>query len=430
MKKIFIKFINILPEILGVPFAYITICITKKHFVKLIKKLDKRSEYKNPINSILVIRLDAIGDFIWNTAFIRELRRNYPKSYITLVIREQMAELAEHCPYVDEIRLYDTKQIGKNEASDYKELQNRAKKFCNGLQRDYDVAILPRQIELSRNIESLLIASYSNARAMIGRTRYYSNFDKALYWMIRPFFNILHRDTEYKHQVIQILDVLKCLGGNIKNDKMELWVKKEEIISIKHVLEQKSSDFYVMVGLRGSEPKRDWDPLLYNSVFREIQKIFGSKICFVLCGDKKSKINATIAKKDVNNCLDLTGKTTLRDLISLGKCSDAYLGSDTGILHVAAAFSTPIIELSNHIKLGSKDTAGCADVVGPWGTYGVVLEPERGLDDCKDECDKNYSHCINQITVEQVVKVLKEVIYERNKNNCKLSPTISRNRGK
>ena len=55
--------------------------------------------------------------------------------------------------------------------------------------------------------------------------------------------------------------------------------------------------------------------------------------------------------------------------------------------------------------------------VSPWNgnsphRYGVKnvphidLLPDQGLDDCEGYCHKNYSHCINQISVTEVSKAI------------------------
>src|SRR5689334_20878984 len=59
----------------------------------------------SPQQRILVTRLDKLGDFIVFAPFLRELRRNYPNSNISLVAGEHVAPLAVPCPYVDDVFL-------------------------------------------------------------------------------------------------------------------------------------------------------------------------------------------------------------------------------------------------------------------------------------------------------------------------------------
>ncbi|MCL6621940.1 MAG: hypothetical protein K6T55_07525 [Syntrophobacterales bacterium] len=62
---------------------------------------------RNSLEKIIIIRLDEIGDLILTSPFIRELRRNLPNSYITLVVKPETYNLLEKCPYIDELLLMD-----------------------------------------------------------------------------------------------------------------------------------------------------------------------------------------------------------------------------------------------------------------------------------------------------------------------------------
>ena len=52
-----------------------------------------------------------IGDMILLTPALRALKRAYPQSHLTLLIRRLVAALMETCPYVDEV-IIDTKGNG------------------------------------------------------------------------------------------------------------------------------------------------------------------------------------------------------------------------------------------------------------------------------------------------------------------------------
>ncbi len=56
---------------------------------------------------MLVIRLDEIGDVVLTTPLLRELRRNLPRAWITLVVKKQVYNLVVNCPYVNEVLSFD-----------------------------------------------------------------------------------------------------------------------------------------------------------------------------------------------------------------------------------------------------------------------------------------------------------------------------------
>src|SRR5579875_2073541 len=53
------------------------------------------------VESILVIKLDRVGDFVLASPFLRGLRASAPKARIDLVVTPEAFPVAEHCPYVD-----------------------------------------------------------------------------------------------------------------------------------------------------------------------------------------------------------------------------------------------------------------------------------------------------------------------------------------
>ena len=66
--------------------------------------------------SILVVRLDAIGDLVLISPFLRELRHLNPNAWITLVVDTQFVNLVELCPLVSEVLTFEPhRRFGKLE---------------------------------------------------------------------------------------------------------------------------------------------------------------------------------------------------------------------------------------------------------------------------------------------------------------------------
>ena len=57
--------------------------------------------------NVLVWKLSALGDVILSTPSLRAVRRQFPKGRITLVTGRSAYEVVAHCPYVDDILIYD-----------------------------------------------------------------------------------------------------------------------------------------------------------------------------------------------------------------------------------------------------------------------------------------------------------------------------------
>lgn len=58
--------------------------------------------------------MDAIGDMVLTSGFIREVRANFPHARITLVTEPLTYSMVELCPYVNEVLIFDRKTLAGN----------------------------------------------------------------------------------------------------------------------------------------------------------------------------------------------------------------------------------------------------------------------------------------------------------------------------
>jgi len=372
---------------------------------------------------ILIVRLDAIGDLIWTTAFFRELKNNFPLSKITLVIRSQNKILVEKCPYIDKIILYDCSLYAGRFSND---MDNRAQVFAENYLKDkYDVVFLPRPIPrtLEDAIENVLVSIYSGAKNRIARADFVQDEERFLYEALKPLFSRIKKHKTPKHEVTRILELIKICGGNVSNDKMELWLGEEDKIFAKRSLKLKrnlleTNIVYVAVGLFSNDKNREWDINKYKKLIEKLHCKYRNKIVFVLLG-KSAEPNIKYIIKDQDMVINLIDNTNLSQVAAIINECDMYMGANTGLLHMASAFNKPVLEISAHLSAG-KDTDGIAPLrTGAWRVKSYVIKPLVGLDDCKVFCKKTYAHCINQISVEDVQIILMDMIKDFLKKKCR-----------
>ena len=68
------------------------------------------------------------------------------------------------------------------------------------------------------------------------------------------------------------------------------------------------------------------------------------------------------------------------------------------------------IELNNVPADGDSGIDDSATRTRPWGDRHIILQPEHALDDCVGHCSKPYAHCINQITVDEVLEEVERCV--------------------
>jgi lipopolysaccharide heptosyltransferase II len=85
----------------------------------------------------------------------------------------------------------------------------------------------------------------------------------------------------------------------------------------------------------------------------------------ILGGASDRPLGRAIAEADPGRCLDLTGQTTLLEMIEWLRLSEIVITNDTGPMHIAAALRKPILAL-----FGPTDPSG----TGPYGQRQNVLQ--------------------------------------------------------
>lgn len=362
------------------------------------------------IKSILVVRLDEIGDVVMTTPFLRELRRLFPNAWISLVVKPQVYNLVELCPYVNEILIYDW-----NVPRLFKPLQRHWRAFQlarNHLwKRRFDLAILPRWD--TDNYHGTFVAYFSGAPLRVGYSVNVNDWKR----QSNKGFDLLLTHTlmndSPKHEVEQNLSIIHFLGGEIKEDSLELWLGEkdeifaEEFIKIHNIGHE---DFLIALGPGAGSPKRQWPPQLFVELGEWLIKRYKAKL-LVIGGCKENAIGQMLRNKLGRNVLNMAGMTTLRQAAALLKRCRLFIGNDSGPMHLAAAVGTPVIELSCHPMSSSKNNSVNSPYrFGPWRVRSIILQPERALPPCVEECIVNQPHCILGITIEQVKQAVLKIL--------------------
>ena len=363
------------------------------------------------INKILIIRLDEIGDVVMTSPLLRELRRKYPKANITLVVKPQLYNVVEFCPYVDEILVY------KRDSKDAKKLDFFlqiyktfvfSKKY---LRKDiYDLAIVPRW-DIDGYFASYL-AYFSGAKRRIAYSENVNELKKIANQGYDGFFTEVIDDRTLKHEVERNLYFIEYLNGSVQNTNLEVWIDENDKKWVEEFLKNEKLDttkILIAVFPSAGYRSKEWD---VNKFVELINLLNGrEKIKFVLLGDKKNteKIGDIITKQCHDNIINYIGKTTIRQTIALLRRTDFYLGGDTGPMHLSVACGLKGVAIFSHAKDGDVNAIS-PERFGPWQNDMVVLRPERSLEGCSIECQKAYAHCINQITVDEVYKAFENIL--------------------
>ncbi len=286
---------------------------------------------KNSNEKILVIKLSALGDFMQALGAMKAIKHFHKDAHITLLTTKAFKSLAEKSGYFNEIIL-----DSKPGFFDFKGWLELRKFFANsGFIRVYDLqnndrtGLYFRLIPAKKKPEWVgAVKGASHANLSPERTKGHA-FDG------------------------HVMTLGKAGLDNVEVDDLS-WIQED--IS-EFGLEGKTYMLCVP-GCSPQHPQKRWPPGYYAEVLKGLQS---QGIQTVLLGTAADE-DVTSKIKDLSpDTLDLTGKTSLFQIITLAQGAKFALGNDTGPMHMIAPTGCPSLVLfsgySNpvrHRPLGKK----------------------------------------------------------------------------
>lgn len=398
-------------------------------FVNFMEPIFKAEGYRDADKNIrgrniLILTEGGAGDFISTTGAIRELRRLYPDARITLSVHPRTQNLAECCPYVDEL-LFDPQDAPSQNIFEIYKLNLRT--VANLLEQRIDICFA---FAIHPNTPLLAYMSGARIRMMVVNheiSKRVLNKNFPIAHLIRLATHLFPCSIHGGHHVDDAFAMLEnLLHLPIVNRKLEIWYTPADVAVAKSLINKASAPLYALC-MGGSGQNKHYPPEKYARLLEMILREEPTAT-FVILGGGKADLKSAEAIKTIapqiyaNNIVDLTGKITFRQSAAILSFCDMYIGNDNGAMHIAAAMNCPVLEpncFSADLPLHSTDIPQCWY---PYGVPSVVVKPKHALPECKNPprysfgCKALFPHCITQIEPETLLKgfhMLKERVAEK-----------------
>ena len=378
-------------------------------FVRLMEidfqRFGFRDNRRGGVENILIICLDEVGDFILTSPTIRAIRENFPAAYISLVVTKKLYPLAELCPYVNEVLIFE---------QEYKflfDMIDSTVEFAskNLWDRRYDKCFYLGFV--NRNVREWL-TYISGARERIG-------FDISA--AQKNFFNktILPSLKDGEHESTVNLSLLKGIGLNVQHTDLEIWYSKKDFLTAKNLLGNFCEGrIKIAVGIGAGNPSRKYPVEKYLVAFKEI---INEGAALVILGGSTEIDDAKFLEENlpieyVKNFVEV--KSGWRISAAAISLCDMYIGNDTGTLHISSVLKKPVIYLSRVAKDIEEICPKKVDETkryAPFQTHFIVLRPDHQLEECRAKpsytgCRLDEPHCITQIEPSEIVNAYDEML--------------------
>ncbi|MBI3398709.1 MAG: lipopolysaccharide heptosyltransferase II [Deltaproteobacteria bacterium] len=329
---------------------------------------------------ILIVKLSSIGDVVHTLPCLYALRTSYPSAKIDWIVEEEAGNILIGHPFLNEVFV-----VKKNAwLKDFNKTYNIAK---NIRALDYDIVL-----DFQGLLKSGIWVFLSNGRRRIG-------FDKSRELNYLFLNEKLPSCNPDKHAVDRYLDIIEYIGIQYDKVLFPIPISENEKKKVSGLLKTNAiwegTPFIVANPMARWETKL-WDTKKFADLCNEIMDRFSHKV--VIIGASSGKEIKGVAALTGNRIIDLTDKTTLRELAYLMSLSKMVITVDSGPMHIAAAMGVPVIALFG-------PTAPWR--TGPYGEKHAVIRKELPCSPCFSRvCKDKDVMCMKRIEVEDILKAV------------------------
>ncbi len=327
------------------------------------------------IHRLLVVKTSSLGDVIHALPVVQALKEAAPHLTLGWVVRRRCADILRGNPCIDHLYVMPDKPSFRELSQLRRELRSAR----------YDVALDMQGLLLSG-----LVTRLSCAPVRLGWDR---NREGNALFLTHP---IVPGKGKQAHEVDLLYGFADALG--VHAEHLEFTPQPYLAAEGAAQAAARLADLprpRVALNVGASRAYKRWPLENWTQVALSLVQS-GHSIVFV--GDKADAQSvAQITPKMTGSFVDLSGKTTLRELASVLAACDLLVSGDSGPMHLAVAVGTPVVAL-----FGATHPARH----GPYGPRNIVLhDPIPGLVPGKRPTEAEGAACMSRIMPKDVLEL-------------------------
>lgn len=295
---------------------------------------------------ILIVQLADIGDLVLATPALAALREARPDAHLTLLAHAHSAPLIEGTGLVDALIVFEREAFSRPRSLLSPALLRRVWALRGGR---YDTVLFLHHFTLKAGtLKFSLIALGSGARRRIG-------LENGNGWFLTE--RLPDDGFGAHHQAEYWLRLAALLGASSA-------ARPARVASAPFPLPPKTAPRVVIhAGSGGYSLARRWDAAGFAAVAERLRRERGAEIVLVGgAGDDTEAVQTQLSAP----ALDISGKTTLPQLVGVLRSADVFIGADSGVMHLATAAGAPVVAVfgpSNAAAWGAWTPQGRSEIV-------------------------------------------------------------------
>ncbi len=325
---------------------------------------------------VLVRETNWLGDIMISLPALRAVRRRFARGRLTVQVRANLAQIVRGLPWVDEVIPFRVRRgvagIGDRRAA-VREIRRRR----------FDLAIL-----FPNSLDSALWPFLARIPRRLGYAR-----DGRRVLLTDPV--PVTRAILAQHQVHYYMNLLRPLGVEDAAEDPELEVAAEAEAEADALLAELPSGGPIVVFAPGAAygPAKEWPVVHYAELARRLVEKHDARIVLDGAPNERAKCLKLAARiRELSNGAPLAvsaGRTSVAVLAALLKRCAAFVGNDSGAMHVAGVVGIPTVGI-----FGSTSP----DHTSPLGSRTAVVRKPLPCSPCLQRtCRFGHYRCLTEV---------------------------------
>ena len=359
----------------------------------LVKKVDKLEN--NNIKKILIIRLSALGDAIHTLPLANALRKKYPNVQLDWIVEDKAEKFISNNLLLNNVYIIERKKWKKNN------IFNVFKEFYSIIQKirleKYDIVIDTQQL-----LKSSIIMGLSGGKrkiALDGGREFSWIFANEIIKTDKKQFDINYHVVKRNLEIARYLDC-NDLEVEFKFPDLSKEYSKNIIDIIKNIDKLKKT---ILIAPATTWKNKHWSVEGWVDLINEFKE--SCNIIITATEKERSLTDKILDKVSGKNIINLTGMTTLSDIVYICKNVDLIISPDSGSAHIAW--------MTGHPRIITLFFATSSNRTAPYGDKYFSVQSEVICSPCmKKKCKlkTNKNKCIQEISSEKIINIVKKVL--------------------
>ncbi|HMO25166.1 MAG TPA: lipopolysaccharide heptosyltransferase II, partial [Tepidisphaeraceae bacterium] len=322
-----------------------------------------------PPKRILIIKPSALGDIVHPLPLLPLLRNRFPGATITWLVVPAFASLLTDHPQIDDVILFERRRWTSVFA----------------LSR----ALRERAFDLVLDVQGLFRSGFlgwmTGAPVRVG----FSYAREMAWWF---YTADVDTPTPERHAIERYLDVAEALGCARGPVTFEFGVTEADRTAV-DALFDRSTPYAVLLPGTNWATKR-WPAGRFGGLVRPLQSDLS--LVPVIAGGN----DAAALAPQIPGAIDLTCRTTHRQLVALLERASLVITNDSGPMHIAAALGVPMVSLfgpTSPIR------------TGPYRRELTVLRTDICCSPCYSRTCTHHS-CLRELTSDRVLSHARTIL--------------------